>query len=459
MKYDLSDTIAAIASSPAGAARGIVRISGPRAAEVIASCFHGPPVESIETARAVKGQFVAGPELGLAPCDLYYFPGQRSYTRQPSAEIHTLGSPPVVSAVLRQICQAGARLAEPGEFTLRAFLAGRLDLVQAEAVLGVIEAQSQEELEVALAQLAGGLSAPLKRLRTELLNLLADLEAGLDFVDEDIEFVARNELVQRLEQAKTGIAGLAGQLQSRGDSDMGPKVVLVGEPNVGKSSLFNALTAGEHAIVSPQAGTTRDYLSRRVDCGGVVCQLLDTAGMDALRPSRDQDLLQAAAQEKSQQQLAAAQVVVLCLDSTRPLTPWERQFASDDRPWQGRVVAWTKCDAARHPRRQDLGPADAVLTSAVTGVGLADLKLAIARAASEDGKLGALAGAAVRCRQSLHAAHDAIARASDHASQGSQEELVAAELRVALYELGQVAGAVYTDDLLDRIFSRFCIGK
>jgi tRNA modification GTPase len=191
------DTIAAIASAPGGAARGIVRLSGPGVLDCLKRSFviadeQCSSLEAILAAHAVRGTLRL-PTTRL-PCELYYWPGARSYTREPLAELHTLGSPPLLASALAALCQAGARLAQPGEFTLRAFLAGRLDLTQAEAVLGVIDARGRTQLDAALAQLAGGLSAPLGRLRERLIDLLAHLEAGLDFVEEKIEFISSAEL-------------------------------------------------------------------------------------------------------------------------------------------------------------------------------------------------------------------------------------------------------------------------
>ena len=199
----LDDTIAAIASTPNGAARGIVRLSGPSAMDVIARCFtsanRSVKLSHMRSARLVTGEINAGgPRL---PADLYLWPTRQSFTRQPIAEIHTFGSTPILEIIVRALCTAGARLAQPGEFTMRAFLAGRIDLMQAEAVLGVIDATDRRHLDTALSQLAGGLSRPLHRLRDDLLNLLADLEAGLDFVEDDIRFIAPDELARRLSDA------------------------------------------------------------------------------------------------------------------------------------------------------------------------------------------------------------------------------------------------------------------
>jgi tRNA modification GTPase len=238
MFCDTDDTIAAIASASGGAARGIVRVAGGDCISVVSQVFEASApqlqIDHAGAARRLQGAVAAGPLLGRVPADLLIWPGARSYTRQPAAEIHTFGSPPLLNAILARLCECGARIARPGEFTLRAFLAGRIDLVQAEAVLGVIDARDQRELSVALSQLAGGMTGSLNELRSCLLDLLAHLEAGLDFVEEDIQFIAPAELARQLEEAAGLLEALADQMQRRGTAHALPRVVLAGTPNVGK---------------------------------------------------------------------------------------------------------------------------------------------------------------------------------------------------------------------------------
>jgi tRNA modification GTPase len=456
MTFDLDDTICAIASAPGGALRGIVRISGPSSLQCVAALVRAEPGE-LTAGRAPSCSSVVltvSENLGEVPVRLYVWPTTRSYTRQPSAELHLPGSPPLLEAALAALCRAGARLARPGEFTLRALLAGRIDLTQAEAVLGVIDAQSPAELEVALSQLAGGLARPLAALRGELLDLLAHLEAGLDFADEDIEFISADQLRHELQDIARRVAEVESRLQSRAEAGSLPRVVLVGQPNAGKSSLFNALSEDASAIVSEFAGTTRDFVARRIAIEGRECLLIDTAGVHT---ESDEGELAAMAQHVTRGQTRQADLTVLCLDVTRDLTEWERARLTLPTAHSDLVV-WTKCDLAARANLR-LAPA-AILTSSVSGQGLDLVREAIAaRLRQAPSESCVVAGTADRCRASLARTREALSRALSAVAANGGEELVAAELRIALDELGHVVGAVYTDDVLDRIFSRFCIGK
>jgi tRNA modification GTPase len=390
----------------------------------------------------------------LLPCEVYRWASGRSYTRQSVVEVHTLGSPPLLEAAVAAFCAAGARLAEPGEFTLRAFLAGRLDLVQAEAVLGVIDAGGPDDLKVALEQLAGGVARPLGELRDRLVDLLAQLEAGLDFADEDLPPPDREQLGAQLEEAGRIVQSLAAQMESRARTGAAVRVVLSGGPNAGKSSLFNALLGCPDALVSDLPGTTRDYLTAELDLDGVRCQLIDTAGV-ARESSQCLSAVDRAAQDAGAEQLRQSHVVVCCLDATRPVGDLE--FDRIDRPTARRIVVLTKIDAAQ-PVPTVSG---AIPTSSVTGEGLGALRAELSQAVREveSGGCGVVSGTATRCREALRVGLESISQAQALTKNCGGDELIAVELRSALEELGKVVGAVYTDDVLDRVFSRFCIGK
>ncbi|MCA9118982.1 MAG: tRNA modification GTPase [Planctomycetaceae bacterium] len=451
--HQVDDTIAAIASAPGGGLRGIVRVSGPDSVAMIARQFRsncGVELQQLAFAERCEGVLSVGGALGELPCAAYTWPSARSYTRQPTVELHTIGAPPVLEAILRSLCERGVRLAQPGEFTMRAFLAGRLDLTQAEAVLGVIDATGQRDLDVALAQLAGGLATPLHQLRERLLNMLAHLEAGLDFVEEDIEFIKRDELIQGLDSAIEIVGAVQQQMRSRSDADDSPRVVLVGSPNVGKSSLLNAMVGDDASIVSDVSGTTRDYVTRRFKLANRAITMIDTAGIE---PETRLGGIASEAQTATRSKEHDAALVLYCVDATRPLNVWERREYSRTAHLP-RLLVVTKVDVGAWEHFEG----EAIRTSSVTGLGLLELREAIYARVSGD-NCDAVMSTALRCHDSLRRARSSLEQARIVAYESQGEELVAGELRVGLEELGTVVGAIYTDDILDRIFSRFCIGK
>jgi tRNA modification GTPase len=448
-----ADTIAALASAPGSAARGIIRLSGPAAPDVAGSIFTAdcpaPPDAPANRAICLAGRLKIAALARPIPADLYLWRGRRSYTGQPLAELHTLGSPPVLEAILAELLTRGARPAQAGEFTLRAFLAGRLDLTQAEAVLGVIDARDERELKTALAQLAGGLASRLVQLRGDLLDLLADLEAGLDFADEHIEFVSHATLVGRLGLARDLIDELLSQADRRMRSSVRPRVVLAGPPNAGKSTLFNALAGAPAALVSSVAGTTRDYLVREATLQGLAVELVDTAGEESAVGGISQH-----AQQLRSQQILSADLVVMCRAADQAAQP-PTDFGGIAPERVLAVV--TKADLARGAPTA----AGQLAVSAPAGTGIGELVAAIASrlAGASAGEASLLGMTAARSEGSLHGARAALERAVGIARSESDQELLAIEIREALDELGRIAGDVYTDDILDRIFSRFCIGK
>jgi tRNA modification GTPase len=444
MIADPQDTIVALASAPGAGGRAIVRLSGPDSLRVVGTVLTLPGSPSPNQRRRYEATASLPGMSTSLPVDLCVWPAPRSYTGQQVAELHFLSSPPLVDLLVAQLLAAGARAAQPGEFTLRAFLNGKLDLTRAEAVLGVIEAGDRDELKQALAQLAGGVTRPLQELRGDLLDLLADVEAGLDFTEEDIQFVNVEELLKRVAKGMALVTLLGRQLEQRSVTDRSFRVVLGGRPNAGKSSLFNALVGASAALVSPEAGTTRDYLVCELELNGVRIELVDTAGW--MEPS---DAIGQQAQTLGRSQANQADLILFCAESGRPLDEAEALLLAQTEPPV--IAVATKSDQGT--------PAPGLLaTSAVQGTGLGLLRDLLAERARSR-KQPALAPSLSRCRHHVNACLENLRRAHSAILFEEPPELLALELRGALDQLGEMVGAVYTDDLLDRIFSRFCIGK
>ena len=462
MDLNVDEAIAALASPPGGSARGIIRISGRNIQSLLSGWFEPSDADawaSAKSAHAHAGSLRlrdARQPLGC-PAQVFFWPTRRSYTGQPLIELHLPGSPSLLEEVLQTAFRRGARPARPGEFTLRAFLAGKLDLLQAEAVLGVIDARNQLELQTALGQLAGGVSGRLSALRRDLLELLADLEAGLDFIEEDIEFVSRPEVVARLSEAREFVSTLVAQTHDRMVSHVRTRVVLAGLPNAGKSTLFNRLLGHQMAIVSPEQGTTRDFLIRTVEWDNLSFDLVDTAGWE-----RDADGIGAAAQMHRVSQLQQSNLLIWC---TSAVLDADDQRLDDTLFDAARAEARstmrlvTKIDLADSmPRIPNSGNA----ISALSDRGLDSLKSEIQRSLGTDhaGRSEWLGATAARCRETLAAITASLDRAHSAATvKGAGDELIAVDLREALEHLGVILGTIYTDDILDRVFSKFCIGK
>jgi tRNA modification GTPase len=442
---DPQDTIVALSSAPGPGGRAVVRLSGPVALDVAAKVFTTSRVILPGQRRCYAGHIHLPDVAAPLPADLYVWPAPRTYTGQTLTELHTLSCPPLVDQLVAQLLAGGARAAQAGEFTLRAFLAGKLDLTRAEAVLGVIEAGNRAELKQALDLLAGGVTRPLQELRDDLLDLLAEIEAGLDFVEEDIRFVGPAELLKRLAKGMAQVTLLRKQLEQRAVAGGPFRAVLTGRPNAGKSSLYNALAGGPAALVSTEPGTTRDYLVTRLDLGGVAMELVDTAGwQEASDPIAEQ------AQSLGREQAEQADLLLLCLEAGRPSTEAERDLLA--RSYAPAIVGVaTKCDLGT-------APPGLLATSAVTGAGLDALRAVLAERARAHAR-PALAPSLSRCQHHVTACLEHLRQAHRVVLEDEPAELLALELRGALDELGEMVGAVYTDDLLDRIFGRFCIGK
>jgi tRNA modification GTPase len=454
---DPADTIAAISTPLGEGGIGIVRLSGPQALSLARQVFRPRrPKISWQPHRLYLGHVVDSQGGLLDEVLLTYMPGPRTYTREDVVEINCHSGYQVLSRILDLVLAQGARLARPGEFTLRAFLSGRIDLTQAEAVLEVIQARTAAALQVAAAHLKGGLGRGLTEAREALLELLARVEAALDF-PEEAEELAAGEAAGVIAGQEQFLAGLAATYREGRVLKEGLKVVLAGRPNAGKSSLLNRLLDQERAIVTEIPGTTRDVIEEAVVLGGVVVRLSDTAG---LGPARDR--LEALSIGRTKEQLAQADLVLYLVDGSLPLTPGDREALADLKGRDALVVL-NKMDLPLLLLEADLKEAaglPVLKVSALTGQGLEDLKQAIVDLALG----GGLSPAGEMVTQARHHWHlrkclENLRQARELLAAAPAWELVALELQEAIGELGEITGEAAGGDVLDRIFSQFCLGK
>lgn len=449
------DTICAIATG-AGGGIGIVRISGPRAAEVVRRLIRpwpeGPATHRLYLGRAYDPE--SDEDLDEVLGCLMRGPG--SYTGEDVAEIHGHGGEMNLGRLLEATVRAGARVAEPGEFTRRAFLAGRIDLTQAEAVAEVIAARSARALRVAQAQRSGGLAMRVNALQKRLIVLLAEVEGGIDFPDEDLgECPAIATAVGALGRE---VAELAATFRRGRILASGVDVALVGRANAGKSSLFNALLGEERALVDAEPGTTRDFIEMEMEFAGLRARVIDTAGE---REEATGEGVERRGVELGRRRRARADVMLLVVDGRAGFGEIERRIyaeASAGASAGALLVVWNKRDLAPLPRGIPAG-ARVVTTAATHGAGLDELRSAVREAVGDLGDEGAVTVTSARQKAALDEAAAALGVAEMALERGIPPELGAVDLRLALDRLGRVTGENVDSTVLDAIFSRFCIGK
>ncbi len=435
---DADDTIAAVASA-AGGGVGIIRISGPRAADIVVRHFQGWP--DAPTPRTLyHGWWVtaAGERVdeGLA----VVMPGPRSYTGEDVVELHLHGGALGLKRAVEVCYQAGARPAEPGEFTRRAFLNGKLDLTRAEAVADMVAAKTDVALAQARAHLEGGLYALIMTQRDRVLNARARIEVNLDFVDEDVPLIDPETIAEDLRSVSSELRALTDTYRRGRLAREGARVALVGAPNAGKSSLFNALCHEDRAIVTPIAGTTRDTVEEAIVAAGVPLVLVDTAGI-----RETDDPVEAAGVGRAKRQVELADIVLHVIDGA-------------DTSASAELAPQTAAPILQVRTKADLYPAADV--SATTGAGLDALLERIVGALA----LGEIHGSGLaigreRQRVALETACDALDRAAALLSQHAPGELAAVDIQDATDALGDLVGLSTIEDVLDRLFSAFCIGK
>ena len=523
---NLDDTIVAIATPAGRGGIGVVRLSGPEArqialpmlrlkhklepgravfGELIEPCGAGAPAREADARFSRDGAAVRPAEQSstqsarIDEVVVTYFPKPHSYTTEDVVEISAHGSPVVLRHIVELAVARGARIAEPGEFTMRAFLNGRMDLAQAEAVRDLIDSQTLYQARVAAQQLGGALSRRLQPIKQKLVELIAALEAGIDFADDDVAVLPAEQILEPIAAIRSPLEELAASFTYGKLVHEGLTLAIVGRPNVGKSSLFNRLVERDRAIVTATPGTTRDLVSETVAIGGLPVRLVDTAGI-----RRALDEAESIGVRKAMEALADADLVLVVLDASQPATTEDADLLSElkERPV---IVVENKCDlvaanhvgtAARGPGPQPArfsrdgvegcpaeqrsaasgGPdhrlanlpavemddaASHIRTSALTGDGVAELKKEILRHIRGDG--GAPSEGAfltsLRHQEKVKDAVSALDAATTAVGKGIPHEMVLMDLYQSLRALDEITGATTTDDILNLIFSTFCIGK
>ena len=464
-----TDTIAAVATPAGPGAIGILRLSGPRAADIAAAVFRplgkkgllDRPVRTLAYGDLLDRE---GQVIDRVLCT--YSRGPESYTGEDTAELHCHGSPMVLTLGLEALFAQGARQAGPGEFTQRAFLNGRLDLAQAEAVADLLDAQSREGARHAAGQLSGALSRRVGEIYSALVDLMAHFHAVLDYPDEDIDPFTQEQLSRDLTQQETALERLLATYRRGRQLSRGVRCAIVGRPNAGKSSLLNALVGYERAIVTDIPGTTRDTVEESVLYGGVLLRLIDTAGIRAT-----EDPVEQLGVERSRRAIASAELVLAVVDGAVPEDPEEGSLLADVArcgvPW---LLVFTKRDMAGGLRTAGavfpagegpLAPPAAVVSlSSVTGEGLEDLGNAVAALfpAGDPGEAGSLLTDR-RQEDAARRALDAVRRALEALETGMTPDAVLTDAEEALDALGELTGRTAKEEIVSRIFSRFCVGK
>ncbi len=480
----LDDTICAVATPVGEGGVGIVRVSGPKAIPIVTRVLRlrsGKTLQEVKPYRMYLGNFLAESAgdpgnharpsaLALDEVLVVKMVGPHSYTGEDVVEIHGHGGSVILQTMCGSLVEAGARLAQPGEFTKRAFLSGRLDLTQAEAVLDTIQATSLKSVYLAQEHLQGKFSRYIQEQRDTLVKLIAHIEAGMDFGEEDIQFIQQPEIKDTIQQVMGALSQLIQSAEEGQIIREGIRTVIVGKPNVGKSSLLNALLGADRAIVSSVPGTTRDIIEESITVDGMLIRFFDTAG---LRDTGDE--IESEGMSRAEKAVGQADVVVLAIDQSDILTekdvniintikskPWVTALTKGDLPSKftpEEYGQWIKQRIPNHEKATSLD--NLVLVSAKTDQGIGDLKQAILKKVlgqpAEAGETIFVSRLRHRnlLQQALEALHNALKAMEDTSS----SECLALELRMGLNHLGEIVGAVTNEEILDHIFRDFCIGK
>jgi tRNA modification GTPase len=461
MKPSPTDTIVALSTPEAGAPIAIIRVSGEKAVKAFKTIS--------PTAPALRHFHVINIEMSIPefpvriPASVLFMRSPKSYTTEDVVEIRVPGAMPIVKAVISALVKAGCRPAEPGEFTKRAYLGGRIDLTQAEAVNAAICASDKSEFRRAQLLMRGALGTAAQEIRDEIVLLLARLEVGIDFAEQEIELVPRGILLAQLNDVAERLDALLPQVSQRKEIGKGARALIAGRPNAGKSSIFNILAGKDKAIVHHEPGTTRDYLTSRAEISGVKFTLVDTAGI-----RETNELVEKTAVRESLAQIELADLVIYVVDASIGVAAEDRAIL-EKIPCEKAPVL-NKIDLVESPAEKngrkpksekisdELFPG-AVQISCKTGEGIAGLRLRLEKILKGPSDFGGALAVSERHRNAVSRASASIQKAIEGLESGLSEEFLALEIRDALGALGELTGESAPDAVLDAIFSDFCIGK
>ena len=444
---NLHDTIVAVSTPPGRGGLGVVRISGEQARPIAERLLRAPDAFSWRDRQASLVDLTDEEEAKVDQVVVTLFQKPRSYTAEDMVEISCHGSPVILRFVVERACQAGARPAEPGEFTLRAYLNGRIDLPQAEAVQDLIEATTLYQAKVAARQMDGSLSREIAPIKERLVELISLLEAGIDFAEDDVEVAETVEILARLDPVLADIRRLAESFAYGRLVHSGLTLAIVGRPNVGKSSLFNRLLEQDRAIVTDTPGTTRDLVSETASLEGIPVKYLDTAGI-----REEPGPIETLGIERSYQAMADADLTLVVFDLSAPYNPDLAEKASE----RGRfILVGNKCDLPRQAEPTE----EASIVSALTGEGIPELRRRILDEITPEAASGAGFITSIRHEQLLRESVASLEKARAAALEGIPHEMLLLDLYGALQPIDAMTGATTADDILNRIFSTFCIGK
>ena len=441
----LHDTIAAIATPPGRGGIGIIRISGPDSRRIAEKILRLR--SELKPWTAVLAELPDVDPQVLAT----YYAAPRSYTAEDVVEIACHGSPVVLRHALERVCDSGARLAEPGEFTLRAYINGRIDLPQAEAIRDLIEATTLYQARIAAQQAEGSVSRRIQPVKEQMLELIALLEAGIDFAEDDISVASGEQILARIDPILSSVTELIASFAYGKLVHDGFTLAIVGRPNVGKSSLFNRLLEQDRAIVTEIPGTTRDLVSETASLEGIPVKFVDTAGIRV-----GDDVVENLGIERSYRAMADADLTLVVVDISAPLEEDDSKLIERAKRQGKHIVVGNKCDLGL-----PLATAEIIPVSALTGEGIAGLRAAIIARVAPEGRIEQDGGfiTSLRHEQLLKESREALDQARNATVLSIPHEMLLLDLYAALRPIDAITGATTADDILNRIFSTFCIGK